>query len=458
MEQLRKALNTTALAAALAIGLAGSTWAEFDEPVDMSRNGDNVSLPHVAIDANGDALVVWRNDTTDEIHGRTLSASGAAGGFEGFSPNGQVSFGGARVAMDALGNALVVWENNSALRIQARTRSAEGVRGPIERVSRVDQNTRSPQVALDAAGNALIVWLYGADRQFARTRSAAGDYSRIRAITPSGQHNGQYTIKPQLAVNAGGDGVVVWKNSKNNSLQARAVSTAGVIGPTVTLDRAGDGRILHEAKVAIDPKRNALILWREQVQFTTVYRLRARSLSAAGVLGPIELVARDVHNENFDVALDANGNALIVWYSVRNHRLFARTRSTAGSYGPAKRIRNTDLLIDPQVALDGNGNAMIVWGARVHTGGGTGSDPATFDYQILARVRFADGTLGRVELVSRPTPDRFQTWDAFDHQLALNADGDAVVVWQHYESATEQRIHAATGRIPGLPHAQASTE
>jgi hypothetical protein len=66
------------------------------------------------------------------------------------------------------------------------------------------------------------------------------------------------------------------------------------------------------------------------------------------------------------VALDADGDAVVAWYRLDTPRyqVEARTRSAAGNLGPIQILSEPDLYSTfPQVALDRDGDALVVWSA-----------------------------------------------------------------------------------------------
>src|SRR6266496_1155042 len=104
-----------------------------------------------------------------------------------------------------------------------------------------------PQVAVDASGDSVFVWrrsdgttdCFGGPclRIQTRSRSAAGILSPIQTLSPSGQHG----ALPQVAVDPSGNAVFVWRrfDGANLRIQTRVRSAAGTLGSTLTLPPAG---------------------------------------------------------------------------------------------------------------------------------------------------------------------------------------------------------------------------
>ena len=133
-----------------------------DASVSEARN------PAVARDGNGGFLVAWEADGNldgaPEIRGRRLDPNGVpiAAEFE-ISSEKQGSSHHPSVALDAIGNAIVVWESldeTTGLKqiwIQ-RLDWADRPAGDPEGIGELENTWPGPRIAADAAGNALLVW------------------------------------------------------------------------------------------------------------------------------------------------------------------------------------------------------------------------------------------------------------------------------------------------------------
>jgi hypothetical protein len=137
------------------------------------------------------------------------------------------------------------------------------------------------------------------------------------------------------------------------------------------------------------------------------------------------------------IAIDANGNALAVWTQSDGTRFnIWANRYTAASHtwGTAEPIEtdNTGGADTPRIAIDANGNVLAVW----HQSDGT-------RYNIWAnRYTAATHTWGTAALIETGTGD------AFDPQVAIDANGNALAVWGQldgsFDSIVANRYTAAT--------------
>ncbi len=123
----------------------------------------------VAVDADGDAMVVWASFVTNGIaygiYGQRYDSAGAKVGGE-FKINTSTtgSQGGSSVAMDADGDAVVVWQSTgqdgSLYGIYGQRFNSAGAKVGIEFQVNTEThcNQIRPRVAVDADGDAVVVW------------------------------------------------------------------------------------------------------------------------------------------------------------------------------------------------------------------------------------------------------------------------------------------------------------
>ena len=263
---------------------------------------------------------------------------------------------------------MVVWADVAIPhRVQARTLSAAGVLGPIRTLSRAGHDARLPEIAVSTNGRAVVVWeerFNGATRQVqARTLSAAGVLGPIQTLSQAGHD----AYLPEVAVDADGDAVVVWKRwGSDRRVQARTLSATGVLGPIQTLSppaSLGPESTDNGPKVAVDRLGHAVVVWRNDDNF----RVQARSRSRAGVLGPIQTLSAPVLHDTFyqKVAIDRRGNAVVTWVAdtQEGQQIQARTLSAAGRLGRLLNLRlpTGHLAFDVRVAVSAQGRAAITY-------------------------------------------------------------------------------------------------
>lgn len=415
------------LAALLVLLAPGPAWAAFGAPFVVSQLSNEAGQSAVAVAADGDALVVWSDEF--RVQARARSAAGVLGPIRTLSTlstSSLIEANDPQVALDGVGNALVTWQEydgTSSYRIKARAISATGVLGPIQIFS--GQNASRPQVAIEPDGDALVVWQVrdGANyRVQARTRSAAGVLGPIQTLSGAGS-----ATNPRVVLDTQGRALVVWENQNGLDFRifARARSATGLLGPILVLSAASQDA--GSPRIALDSGGRALIVW---YRFDGAnWRIQGRTRSAAGVLSAIQTFSANGASDP-RVSVDANGNALVAWvyFDGTIHRIQGRTRSAAGVLGSIQTLSQTGgSASSPQVALGANGKALVVW-------------------------RRIEGTKMRIQVLYRPQTGSFgtiQTLAATSEsvafpQVSLGASGTALVVWER-EVGNNDIIQAAAG-------------
>jgi hypothetical protein len=223
-----------------------------------------VSAPEIAVGTNGHAVVVWSEfvGSQNGVWARRYTPED-----EWSTPNEQISEPGTarnpHVAVDATGNALVVWEDETSgsqnIGANYYIAGQNAWRGP-ELIDESDEGEVSlPKVAMNAQGNAMVVWQ--------QNHPVYGRSIWAKPFTPgSGNGWGTATVvneevidefEPQVAVNANGDAIVAWRN-QSGEIWARPF-TQGEWGAPTPIGLGG-----YSPHVALDPAGNALVVWRDE--------------------------------------------------------------------------------------------------------------------------------------------------------------------------------------------------
>ena len=250
----------------------------------LAASQDHHPFPQLAVDPNGNAVFAWErflnqsSGCCENVQARFRSATGTLSPIQTLSS----TLSDARlphIAVDADGDAVVVWErfdsssSGCCWRVQVRTRSATGSLGPIQGLSAAGESADpgSPEdaakVAVDVAGDAVVVWgsccPAGKEPLRARALSATGSLGPIETLSPDVNYG---SPDPQVAVDASGDAVPVWTARQQNELriQSRTRSSTGSLGPIQSLSATGADRLFPQ--VAVDPNGDAVAVWRTSDQ------------------------------------------------------------------------------------------------------------------------------------------------------------------------------------------------
>lgn len=379
----------------------------FDKVAALSRKrADDLSViePEGAPDASARS---WR---TPDVVERDITASD-------FAP---------RMAMNASGQAISIWCRHKTGRVQLwYSGYAEETGWSKSEVMDTDaaMGISFPQIAMDAQGCAIAVWRRFVDpcSSIWANRFVPGrgwDRPSLLRMEDDGE-----VFDPRLAMNSQGDAMVVWQHSsatRNAVWSARYSAEAGGWGrPTIASSHNVSDA--SAPRVAMDAAGNAMVAWR---QFDGVGTSIWVNLCEAGhSWGVADAIGVEQAGTAFDpqITMNAAGNAIVMWtQSGRQHsRIYACHYVMGMGWGRTTRIgaHNDNTALSPQVAMDQRGNAIAVWDER---------DGKRF--KVFASRYVAGGVWGKPTRVDRRSTS--DAGDAFDPKVAMDAQGNAVVVWQ----------------------------
>ena len=321
-----------------------------------------------------------------------------------------------QVAMDASGNAIVVWEqwDGSHLNIYSKRYIVGDGWGETELAETDDSgNAVEPRLAVDSSGNSVAVWMVQDPDSNYREDAWANRYvvgmgwgtAQPIETDVSGDAKG-----PEVAVDSSGNAIAVWyqeNGSLHNIMSNRYVAGAG----WGTAERIEFGNIdCHDPKIAIDSTGNAVVVW-NQGDLHYINISSSRYVVGTG-WGAAHLIEDDYDTSgNPQVAVDDSGNAIAVWASSAGTR---SNRYVEGiGWGTDELIGPGNSSQYPQVAIDGLGNAVAVW--EQHGGA---------PYETWSN-RYVDGTgWGTAELIGADN-----SANASRPQVSADGLGNAVAVW-----------------------------
>ncbi len=386
-------------------------------------NAGNAYYPQIAFDAAGNALAVWyqSDGTLLNIWANRYTAGVGWGTAALIETNNAGSAYDPQIAFDAAGNALAVWDQTDGTRssIWANRYTAGSGWGTAELIETDNAGSAYfPQIVFDAAGNALAVWHQSDGTRFniwANRYTAGSGWGTAELIETDNAGNAYY---PQIACDADGNALAVWQQSdgtRYNIWANRYTADAGWgMATLIETDNTGEA---WSPQIAFDATGNALVVWYQSDG--TRYNIWANRYTAGSGWGTAELIETDNTGDALSpqIAFDAAGNALAVWQQSDSTRIniWANRYKAGAGWGTAELIEtdNTGNASYPQLAFDATGNALTVWEQLDGT-----------RYNIWAN-RYTAGTgWGTAELI-----ETNNAGGAFKPQIACDADGNALAVW-----------------------------
>ena len=420
----------------------GVGWSAVEVIESFSDWGSQVWLGEVAMDRFGNAIVVWGRSFGPRLSvaaSRYVPRSGW-----GVPAELEVVDGGngpkPRVGLDSQGNAIVVWSTNllkfdepGPSRVWAN-RYEVGVGWRGERALDLGAGGAwDPQVGMDARGNAIVVWQQRHGPRFNIWSNSYAASTGWGNATLVGRGSGG-DLTPQVATDGNGNAIAVWSqgDGTNASIWA-SISTVGVGWSSATQIGSSPGAAFAP-QVGVDPRGGAISVWE---QWDGV-RYAIRSSHYDGGAGWSPSTAIDAGSGNAfvpHVAVDPTGNAVAVWqqWDGRNLHVWANRYVIGLGWSNATSVEKlVGLSSEPRLGIDGHGNAIAVWENSINWG----VDPIA----IWAN-RYAVGAgWGSPEVLGT-----YSWGGASDPQVALDADGDAIVVWSDQSGILANRFEPGVG-------------
>jgi hypothetical protein len=425
----RLLLGTLALVAAL-LGASvitgpalGATPVGSEFQVNTYTTGHQL-YPSVAVASDGDFVVVWHSngsagsDTSFfSIQGQRYDASGNALGGE-FQVNTYTTYRQdlPSVAVDAGGDFVVVWGSDGSAGSDTSGRSVQGQRydasgNPVGVEFQVNTYTTDDQMyasaAVDADGDFVVVWNSdGSAGSDTDTWSIQGQrYDASGNVVGAEFQVNTYTTDdqwvPSVAVDADGDFVVVWysngsagSDTSSYSIQGQRYDASGnPVGAEFQVNTYTNS-FQTDPSVAMSADEGFVIAWHGGDQDEG-----------------------SIQSQRYD----ASGNALGGEFQVNTYTTLSQSHAS--------------------VAIDADGGFVVVWTSR----GSTGND--TSFYSIQGQRYDASGNAVGAQFQI----NTFTTLVQISPSVAVNVDGDFVVVWDSDGSAGTDTLQTSIQAQRYLP-------
>lgn len=381
-----------ALAMALLMGPLSAQGPSFPQPFtdefQVSERGWAAN-PAVAMSREGDFALAWI-DTDDFVTMVSLyneRGGRVAGPLQMDEEKLPYTIQGCRpdIAMDADGDFVVVWSGETtdepyvegvfALRYDASD-SDNDLGDPLIITTIASGNLRSPGVAMDADGDFAVVWerLERSLSSIEVQRFDAQGNPLPRADEPLVLASG-FVATPSIAMDDDGDFVVAWAES-GAIFASRYVASSGALLPVnggAPISRAlGESQRSEQPAVAMDADGDFAVVWGEADGLSGGDRVLGRRFDAEGrpAGGLIEL-ADEVQMGSAPRAAMLEGDVLaVVWETEASDGSDAREVRLAfvrpGSDAPDRVVTvnqqaNTGELFLPDVATSPAGDLVVSW-------------------------------------------------------------------------------------------------
>ena len=297
--------------------------AEFQ--VNTVTNGEQ-KAPEVAIDNNGNFVIVWQGEDADKegIFARVFDSAGTPKTGEILVNTVTTDAQKAPdVTMDADGDFIVAWQGQDADKegIFARKFDANGVAQTGEIAVNTTTADAQKEVSIDAddAGNFVVAWQgEDADKEgiFARMFDDAGVATTgeiaVNNVTGGKQKH------PDVAMDSNGDFVVAWEgeDADKEGIFARRFDSSGTAQGTEFQVNTESDDSQEGPSVAMDDSGDFVIAWESEEQDGDKAGVFGQEYTSAGAKVGVEFqinTTTDDDQEEAAIGMDASGDFVVAW-------------------------------------------------------------------------------------------------------------------------------------------------
>jgi PKD domain len=347
----------------------------FSPAVAVSPVGE-IRAPQVAVDASGDATVVWYGSVGSNFLVETATVTdGMPSTPVALSETGENAIL-PTVAVDDRGDAIVAWTRGAI--VQASFRPAGGSFGvPVSLTAKGD-SASLPRVAIDAAGDATVVWYRSkgtGEVVEATTRSAAtGSFSNPVVLS----NEAEPALYPFVAMNAEGDTAVAWigSNGADEIVQAAVRPAGGSFDAAVNV--SAEGTNAEFPQVALDGRGDPSIVWSSEFVVQYAAGTPSGTFSAPQSLASLSWAP--------SIAEDTAGDTLISYTNLKNMSAVAVFGLAGGLLSEPREVSAAGATVSPNgvsdeqglnAAMDGAGDGVV--GFTAESGSGSFAEASLLD-------------------------------------------------------------------------------
>jgi FG-GAP-like repeat len=358
--------------------LAGESWEvrlplvwaqavpQWGSPTMLEAGSGEAQYPRLAADASGTAVAVWaQQDGTYSSIWATRYVIGQSWETATLIEANPGDARGPWVAMDGNGNAVVVWSqyDDAYLSIWAnRYVVGEGWGTPTLLETNPGEASET-WISMDTSGNAIAVWRQtdGVDLSIWANRYVEGKGWGTPTLI---EHAPGFASFPHVELDSSGNALVVWyqgPDSNSRSIWANRYTIGQGWGPPTLLENNPGNA--QGPDVAIDSDGSAIAVWR-QFDGVDISIWAARYVPGEGWDTPIPIETNVGEAVRPAVAMDQSGNAVAVWvqFDGTYDSVWANRYVVGEGWGSATLIEHLpgDARL-PKVVIDSNRLAVAVW-------------------------------------------------------------------------------------------------
>ena len=348
-------------------------------PVALESGAGDATGVELAVDGNGNVFAVWQQEDGSNvwhIWANRYDAGTNAWGTATMLDSGANDAGQPQVAVDGNGNAIVVWNqvDGSFVNHIWASRYASGIWSAAELIETdTTEGAGFPAIAMDPAGNAIVVWHLGdgfLSGDIMATHYTGGAWNTT-AVALETRAAADVGFGAQVAMDSNGNAIAVWVQEDDGAVinvwanRYDAVTEAWGTA-TVIADGTGNGM---DPQVAVDGSGNALVVWIQDNGNDVWSNHFAFATTTWGTAEKLETLAGPTTAPQ--IAMDATGHGVAVWIQIDDVLPAARSSTFANRYvngtgwSGAAVIEADDTydnnITRADLGMNSKGEAMAVW-------------------------------------------------------------------------------------------------
>jgi hypothetical protein len=340
------------------ISTASNKWST---PELIAQSNDAKTV----VNNNGEAITVWWIYNYINNHYEILMSQydGVAWSQSQLISGGSSNVYNPSVAMDNNGNAIIIWVDWGSISAPGGIMLMEYRNGSWNS-PRLASNMSSPaisygSVAMNDKGKAIIVWL---DKSLYKIEYANGVWGQ--PVTVSNDYDAD---SPDVRLNQNDEAVITWTHRTSSHGQNTLISTESRQGtwtsPHIISVQGIDPEM---SQVAFDDMGNAIVVWYQlEGSSNRIYRNEYRNHTWSG---PIAMNPQGVDALYAKVSMDDLGNAIIVWQQkVNNVMQIFMAEYRSGQWNNSVITSSGSPATVPLVKMDASGNAILLWNQQSGT-------------------------------------------------------------------------------------------
>jgi hypothetical protein len=423
-----------------------------------TTTANDQSQADVAMDANGNYVVVWTSanqdpGANDGIYAQRYNAAGVAQGGE-FRVNATTSGDqtSASVTMDGNGNFVVVWSSTQNGNLDIYARRFDGAGNALGAEMRVNStaagNQDAADVAADASGNFIVVWTADNNldgngkgvfaQRFDASGNPLGGEVRVNTFTTNDQ------TQPTVAIAPGGDYVIAWtsngQDGDRGGIYAQRFDAAGVAQGAEMHVSTQTHDVQDAPSVAIDGAGRFTVVWESNNQDGSNKGIYAQSYDANGfaIASEFQVNVTTANAQSLPaIAMRGTGDFVVAWQgqgasdnSGVTARLYQSLNQAPVNIVPSGQVAGGA----PHVFSTAIGNAIQV--SDIDAGGSVERVTLNATNGTLTLA----GTAGLTFLAGDGTADASMTFEGSIAALNVALDGMSFTATQNFSGAATVQI------------------